>query len=227
MGDVRTSIQSTGSSSTSTQSSNNQLSSLMDHLSLVPSRVSFVRSSSTPLERIASLNENEPLVLFTPFVPPPTATSQSRSQGAASNQNAVDPFETLGRDLAERHRCVQHVPFRPSVGIMASHEPFVRNAGAIIIVIWGSAVTTGPNEPNPSFLTATVAQRAFADAVRGLISGSTQPAPIILFITGTTQRTITERDFGNQLRNFENILHSQVYNQLTSRQFVEILFQRY
>ena len=201
----------------------------MDQLNLA-SRVSFVRSSSPSLSNIARLDQNVPLVLFTPVIALPTMTVETRAGGTESRQPPVDPFEEFGRDLAKHHNRVEHVPYRPSVGMTETHEKFARHAGAIVIVIWCAATGKSNNQSNSSIIASTSAQRAFADAVHEKALSGTNTAgatPMVLFVTNTAQSTLTEKDLGDKFRNYENILHSQGYNQTTSRQVVDILFSRF
>ncbi|KAI9657054.1 MAG: hypothetical protein M1821_003220 [Bathelium mastoideum] len=218
MGDVPISTPSNSQNLTIAQGSNNQLSALMDHLSLMP-KVSFVRSSSSSLRRIANLDKNKSLVLFTPAVA--LTGGQAAPEETAARQDSVDPFEIFGRRLAEHHKFIRHVPYLPNVGMTETHAAFAENAGAIVIVMWASAKSSQP------FLASTATQRAFADAIRNRASSQGKTIPILLLVTGTSQPTITERDLGNQFQYYDNILHSQIYNQTTSRLVVDILFQRH
>ncbi|KAF2232089.1 hypothetical protein EV356DRAFT_534932 [Viridothelium virens] len=224
MGDVRTPRQSQSSNLIVKGSDSVHLPTLMDHLSLAP-KVSFVRSSCSSLNNIAKLDENALLVLFTPVIAIPQTTG---AEGAALKHDPVDPFEAFGRDLARYHQRIRHVPYLPSVGMTATHEAFARRAGAIIIVMWGSTTTKSGNPSSSPFVEATAPQRVFADAVRRNASPDSRSeaaTPIVLFITGTSQSTLTEKDLGDIFRNYGNILHSQEYSQLSSRQVVDILFQ--
>lgn len=79
---------------------------------------------------LANLSASATIVLFTPVISPagsPKATNQVPP--------STDPFETLGRALSRHHRRVRHVPYLPAVGFTNTHEAFLDQADAVIVVI--------------------------------------------------------------------------------------------
>ncbi|KAF2491889.1 hypothetical protein BU16DRAFT_585060 [Lophium mytilinum] len=82
----------------------------------------LLHGNTTPLR---ALHPSSFLVLFTPVVPPP-------SPSASPN---TDPFEPLGRALAQHHARIRHVPYVPSVGMTDTHLAFLRHAGAVVVVV--------------------------------------------------------------------------------------------
>ena len=86
------------------------------------------RQSCIPLSRI--LDDGDIVVLLTPVVPP---TQEDGHDGC-------DPFETLGRGLAEKHPWIRHVPYTARNGITSTHVGFIKRATAIIFVISGLPV---------------------------------------------------------------------------------------
>lgn len=86
------------------------------------------RQSCIPLSRI--LDDGDVVVLLTPVVPP---IQQEGSDGC-------DPFEPLGRGLAEKHPWIRHVPYTARNGITSTHVGFIKRAKAVIFVISGLPV---------------------------------------------------------------------------------------
>ncbi|RYP29674.1 hypothetical protein DL767_006626 [Monosporascus sp. MG133] len=92
------------------------------------------RQSCIPLTRI--LNDGDVVVLLTPVVPP--------TQQEARNDR--DPFEPLGRALAERHPWIRHVPYTSRNGITSTHVGFIKRAKAVIFVISGLPIFGQPSQ---------------------------------------------------------------------------------
>ncbi|KAI9695451.1 MAG: hypothetical protein M1820_008636 [Bogoriella megaspora] len=219
MGDLRHTRHIRGSTSAPKRPNSNQLPNLMDQLNIAPT-TAFVRSSSSTLSAIQELDDSEYIVLFTPAIIPPKA-SQSSTQATTSTPSPVDPFEAFGRALASRHRRIRHVPYLPSQGFTTTHDGFIPGAGAIVILIWGPTADT-----NTTFLTATASQRAFIDAVAARARPrSKSGTPVVLFITGTSKPNLIERDLADKFKPFDTIIHSQLYNQVTLHQTVDLIYQ--
>lgn len=47
----------------------------------------------------------------------------------------MDPFEPFGRELANHHANIRHVPYVPKYGMMELHESLLEDAGAVILVV--------------------------------------------------------------------------------------------
>ena len=92
------------------------------------------RQSCIPLSRI--LDEGDIVVLLTPVVPP---TQEDGHDGR-------DPFETLGRGLAENHPWIRHVPYTARNGITSTHVGFIKRAKAVIFVISGVPIAGQPSQ---------------------------------------------------------------------------------
>lgn len=106
---------------------------MTDHISTTPSTISniqtsdvrFVRSSSSSLRTLNTLDEDGLIVLFTPALP--------LASGRTRENAAEDPFECLGRAISRRHSRVRHVPFVARVGLTDLHLAWMRRASAIIV----------------------------------------------------------------------------------------------
>ncbi|RYO84648.1 hypothetical protein DL762_005550 [Monosporascus cannonballus] len=92
------------------------------------------RQSCIPLTRI--LNDGDVVVLLTPVVPPMRQEAR----------NDRDPFEPLGRALAERHPWIRHVPYTSRNGITSTHVGFIKRAKAVIFVISGLPIFGEPSQ---------------------------------------------------------------------------------
>ena len=75
-----------------------------------------------PLSGVIQASDN--ILLLTPVVKP---LNRSIDQSYP-----VDPFETLGKAIAQRHPRVRHAPYTAH-GLTATHEKLIRTANAIII----------------------------------------------------------------------------------------------
>ena len=75
-----------------------------------------------PLSSVIQASDN--ILLLTPVVKPLNLS--------IDQSYPVDPFETLGRAIAERHPRVRHAPYTAH-GLTPTHEALIRQANAIII----------------------------------------------------------------------------------------------
>jgi ribosomal protein S18 acetylase RimI-like enzyme len=93
--------------------------------SALPATLRWDRQNCVPLE--ACMSKDAILVLLTPLVVPPESQRDA----------ACDPFEPLGRQLAEKHLSVRHVPYTKQAGITGIHVAFIRKADVVVFVITG------------------------------------------------------------------------------------------
>jgi len=88
------------------------------------------RHSTTALSTTASpiidLPATSILLLLTPSVPP--------LPNSALNTGS-DPFEALGRALADFHPRTRHVPYTLSAGLTSTHNAFLDRASAVVFVL--------------------------------------------------------------------------------------------
>lgn len=99
---------------------------------------------------IRSLPSTSLVLLLTPVITPKNAGK------ARTKSQAIDPFESFGRELSKHHRRLRHVPYVPAVGITDTHVAFIEQAAAIIVVI------SACDDPDEYSLGD---QRSFADDV--------------------------------------------------------------
>jgi hypothetical protein len=74
----------------------------------------------------------------------------------------VDPFEILGRSLASYHPRIRNVPYIPAVGFTDTHEAFLSQADAVIVVLC---------EPQSSKRESLKRQLAFAERTCEALGG--------------------------------------------------------
>ncbi|KJX96373.1 hypothetical protein TI39_contig640g00009 [Zymoseptoria brevis] len=78
---------------------------------------------------LRNLSKSGAVVLFTPVITPASAGKSS------NNTTTVDPFEILGRALSTHHTRIRHVPYVPTIGFTETHDAFLSQADAVIVVI--------------------------------------------------------------------------------------------
>jgi hypothetical protein len=196
-------------------------------------RPSFVRISESELNLLRNLSRDQALVLLTPMVPPPPQSALDQDVYPFK-----DPFEPLGRDLALRHPRVQHVPYVPRIGMTAMHAEFIRNAGALVVVV---CETSNPEmaRRNGNASSSPADQRKFAARVRRMLqtSGLEQyvgqdeilnvqpPIPVVLvYVSETSALPVEETAFDEELGRYSTVLHSNQYNSSSLRAAAELLF---
>jgi ribosomal protein S18 acetylase RimI-like enzyme len=81
-----------------------------------------------PLTRV--LGQGDIAVLLTPVV----------ASMHLGDSPSFDPFEPLGRALADRHPWIRHVPYTARNGLTSTHVGFIKRAQAVIFVISGPPV---------------------------------------------------------------------------------------
>lgn len=88
-------------------------------------RHSTTALSTTPCPLI-DLPASSILLLLTPSVPPLSTSALNPD---------CDPFEPLGRALADFHPRTRHVPYTLSAGLTSTHSAFLDRAAAVILVL--------------------------------------------------------------------------------------------
>ena len=86
--------------------------------------ITIVRDEKNLIPLTNVIQPSDKILLLTPVVKP---LNQSIDQNYP-----IDPFETLGRAIAQRNRGVRHAPYT-AVGLGPMHEAFIRQASAIIL----------------------------------------------------------------------------------------------
>ncbi|KAM3422603.1 hypothetical protein BST61_g92 [Cercospora zeina] len=130
----------------------------------------MTRSSPPSLAALAS---SSTIVLFTPVIAAKAAPSTTPS---ATN---TDPFETLGRALSRHHKRIRHVPYHPKLGFTDTHDAFLSQADAVIVVMC---------EPVSSKTQSLGDQLEFAenanDALTESVGGKPRKLPVTLIQCG-------------------------------------------
>lgn len=85
------------------------------------------RQKCVPLDRC--LSKDDLVLLLTPVVVP----------GHHETAEGCDPFEPLGKGLAERHPVVRHVPYTKQGGITGVHVAFIKKADVVVFVVTGQS----------------------------------------------------------------------------------------
>ncbi|KAH8821571.1 hypothetical protein F5884DRAFT_850793 [Xylogone sp. PMI_703] len=85
--------------------------------------VTLIRDSTNWLANFRSLRETDVIILLTPVALP--LTQDPTDTG--------DPFEPLGRAIAQRHSRVRHVPYTHRNGITSTHVAFIKRGAMIVL----------------------------------------------------------------------------------------------
>jgi hypothetical protein len=107
---------------------------------------------------LRNLPKSGAVVLFTPVITPATAHKVANKPPTATTPiTAIDPFEILGRALSTHHTRIRHVLYIPTVGFTETHDAFLSQADAVIVVVC---------EPAQSKREGVREQVGFAEAVQ-------------------------------------------------------------
>ncbi|KAK4505423.1 hypothetical protein PRZ48_003386 [Zasmidium cellare] len=164
----------------------------------------MVRSSDRSL---ASLASSSTLLLFTPAITP---------AGKATNKSAeknIDPFETLGRALSRYHKRIRHVPYVPKIGFTETHDAFLSQADAVIVVIC---------EPEHAKHECLGNQGDFADAALEAMDNTSFSGhpPLFLVRCGNSNG-----NFWPDLTQFDNVMKCNTYDPEMAKQVARKLFE--
>ncbi|KAI7235293.1 hypothetical protein KC330_g4328 [Hortaea werneckii] len=196
----------------------------------MPAEIDPNRSRS-PARNIAQLRDlpaSAILMLFTPvmisYVPAPNTPPPSKL--------ATDPFESLGKAFSKHHRRIRHVPYVPAVGFTDTHEAFLAQADAVILVsCGGGSEQQHPPPPiikvesrtkdDPTSILAKQAQFAhdasLALAEMGGGDGCSRNVPMINFHFGDDQ-------WPDQATEYLNVWAGERYSTESVKQIVELVF---
>ena len=132
------------------------------------------RQNCIPLDKC--LSNDDVILLLTPLVVPPES----------QDNNDRDPFEPLGKALAEKHPMVRHVPYSKNGGVTGVHVAFVKRADVVIFVI------TGPGASEEEVLQGDLA---------ATINEACDSRPLILiFCCQIDDHTVQQLDFPTSIR---------------------------
>lgn len=169
----------------------------------------IIRASKCTMATFRNLSSSGTIVLFTPVITP-------AGSGKASNKNAesVDPFEILGRALSRHHRRIRHVPYVPRVGFTETHDAFLSQADAVVVVIC---------EPESQKHEGLGCQVDFAEAAHdGLESnhfGRSASNPMILIQCGDPNG-----NFWPDLSTFDSVMKCRAYDTEMAQQIARKIF---
>lgn len=123
---VRTWLQDIPSASSGNTASQIFISSVINEVTSID-RCTMARSSAAE-KSLATLSSSGTIVLFTPVI-------AAKATNKNSTSNNTDPFEILGRALSRYHKRIRHVPFHPKIGFTDTHDAFLSQADAVVVVI--------------------------------------------------------------------------------------------
>ena len=168
------------------------------------------------------------VLILTPVVPhPPTNVC-----GNMTGDTTMDPFEPLGRAIADKHdKPVFHVPYVPAVGLTSKHEVFLREAGAIVVVVCEPAKFSATEFSMKSQL-SSACQHAFSGNVINFLKAEheemseiqtstndtcdipekTPPTPLLVYISSKLSPR-EEQGYAAEMRSrgFQNVIHADCY----------------
>ncbi|KAI7193101.1 hypothetical protein KC316_g7135 [Hortaea werneckii] len=212
----------------------------------MPAEIDTKRSRS-PARNIAQLRDlpaSAILMLFTPVMVPPGFHTPAKNNftkpseeitpvptrnvpPSPSSKLATDPFESLGKAFSKHHRRIRHVPYVPAVGFTETHEAFLAQANAVILVSCGGPeqqippikVESTNKEGDPASVLAKQAQFAHdaSLALAEMGDGTERNVPMINFHFGDDQ-------WPDQATEYLNVWAGELYSTESVRQIVELVF---
>ena len=168
------------------------------------------------------------VLILTPVVPHPPTNMGGNMVG----DTTMDPFEPLGRAIADRHdKTVFHVPYVPAVGLTSKHEVFLRQVGAIIVVVCEPAKFSATEFSMKSQL-SSACQHAFSGNVVNFLKAEYEemsetqrpirnacgipdkaiPTPLLVYISSKLSPR-EEQGYAVEMRSrgFQNVIHADCY----------------
>lgn len=190
---------------------------LSDEPTAKESTISLLHVRQGGLDQFRSLRSDENLVLFTPALWP-------LQRAAGSRDDAMDPFEPLGRALNKYHSRIQHVPFVPSSGITDTHCVFLEQASAAIIVLCDDG---GTSESSSASLREFFSKQAtFAEDIHrraeSLYNTNARTVPILLILITKNEHL---KDGALDVSAFHAALHCSQYEQEVLSRAAGVIFE--
>lgn len=181
--------------------------------------ISSVINESTPTElctmtrssaqSLSALTSSSTIVLFTPVI------AAKASPSKTSSGNNTDPFETLGRALSRHHKRIRHVPYHPKIGFTDTHDAFLSQADAVVVVI---------AEPASNKTESLGDQIEFAEnanaALKESLGGRPLKHPVTLIQCGNS-----EGNWWPDSSAFETVMKCRSYDVDTAQQVARKLFE--
>lgn len=163
------------------------------------------------------------LLLFTPASPSPSRTRPGQADH--------DPFEVLGRSLADHFPRVRHVPYSIHDGMTEAHVEFIRAATINIVVV--AEVSHSCSNVNGEVhglidgRRSLSTQMQFANVVRSIARGSVsdppRPAPPAILITIGRSLMTTWRSRVTALQDWQLVLNVASNDPIAIHKAVEVL----
>ena len=186
----------------------------------------FVAHHEPDIKGIRQRCPPQAVLILTPVVPHPPVNVC----GNVPRDVTMDPFEPLGRAIAERHdKPVFHVPYVPAVGLTSKHEVFLREAGAVIVIVCEPTRFSAAESSVRSQL-SSACQHAFSGNTVNFLraefeelsdvrppkdtseSNEKMPTPLLIYIA--SKLTLRgEQDYAEEMRSrgFRNVIHANCY----------------
>lgn len=170
--------------------------------------VHFKRFSARAMDELRNLPLRANIVLLTPVLVP------AGNVEAYNKQPNMDPFEPFGRELSKHHAQIRHVPYPVSYGFTETHEAFINEADAVIVLI------CKPHSRNS--LGKLESQRSFAEealqAIQSRGEGS-RALPAVLI------KCCNNLPASWQDPAFANIVESSTFNDEIARELAHMIFK--
>jgi hypothetical protein len=212
-------------------------------------KIEFLRKVDDTVHELRSVDGADLLVLFTPVIPPPSHINTKDKEEVKKHEiqeEAMDPFEPLGRALCDFHKRVRHVPFLSGAGMKEIHRTFLENAGAVLLVLCepfeSETNTTVTATPPPLESAPTISKRkngnatkssraylgeqsSFAQELSGLIDELEYSVPVLLLIVATDRACADNLLQNKRLDGFDTVLFSDGYSPTALKELVEQVFK--
>lgn len=186
----------------------------------------FVAHHESDMKGIRQRCPPQAVLILTPVVPHPPINACSN----VPRDVTMDPFEPLGRAIAEKHnKSVFHVPYVPAIGLTSKHEVFLREAGAVIVVVCEPARFSA-TESNVRSHLSSACQHAFSGNTVNFLraefeeisdvqppkdtseTNEKMPTPLLVYIA--SKLTLKdEQEYAAEMRSrgFRNVIHATCY----------------
>ncbi|KAI6798973.1 hypothetical protein KC332_g16840 [Hortaea werneckii] len=209
--------------------------------STMPAEIDPKRSRS-PARNIAQLRDlsaSAILMLFTPVMVPPgfhihqeksdTKPSEEVSTPTlnASSKITTDPFEVLGKAFSKHHRRIRHVPYVPAVGFTETHEAFLAQADAVVLV------SCGPHEQHSPSIKVESTTKDDSDTLLAKQAQFAHDASLALaeIVGDRTDRNVPMINFHfgddqwpDQVTEYLNVWAGERYSKESVARIVELVF---
>lgn len=167
-----------------------------------------MKSSSRSLAIIRNLPSTALILLLTPVTTPIT----TKPSNPDAKPQILDPFEAFGREISKSHKRVRHVPYVPKTGWTETHEAWLTQAAAVVVVTCQPSPAQEQNAEQQSDFVS-----ALADA-RWESLPDPQAVPYILM------------QFNGDVipgghNEYENELHADVFTPRSAAHAAELLFK--